>query len=918
MICLRPALFILLVAVPSLSARAEVAPEVFGGEGGSLQFAVGEKVICKLEPTMANTNWSFTSASAMTPPAGDSTPDSPFGFQFGADKPLSGNLRVTGKDGTVDAVWNFNVMVGRVDFEALVVASNFTVPQVVGGQWTADDATGTFPAQFTRAQLFTGDVSTLEITFPDKRNLKFAFPKPTFVVVQDNRQWGDASFTLRIGRGHGQMAAGESYSLEMGITTSGGLAYSRELPDFLKPVTLKADDQWVPLNDDLDIVPGSALDLSSMEFTDGPCGAKGRIMVTPDGHFVCADQPDKPKRFYGVNLCFEASYLSKDEVDRLLDRLVRLGYNAVRIHHYETVLTGWKPGFDWDPAKIDQLDYLMAGCAKRGIWITTDLFVSRPVSFRQIGLPGDGNVPMEEYKILVPVREAAYQDWTTFARKFLDRVNPYTGRRIADDPALAWISLINEGPVADRWKAARAIPEWTAAWNRWLAARYATRDELAAAIGDLAANEDPKQNTVALPESLNATTPRGRVGEVFVAASEAATYERMRDFLRNDIKCPALLTNMNNSGPGVMPLEETRSGYDYVDEHFYVDHPKFLQKPWNLPSFCSNDNPVAAGATGTSAIATIRLFNKPFTVTEFNYAGPSRFRGVGGVLTGAMAALQGWDGLWRFDYASGDKNIFAPGPMHYFDAVRDPLNQASERLAILLYLRGDVSVSPHWLPMVFRRKALDNPTEKMSLSPLQAAVWRTRVGGLVVDDPANDPDSSSIMPAPMQPGDTIRSETGEITIDPAGSVLTIDTPRSAGGYADAGQAIDSPKAGVRIDGLTTGATVFVNSLDDAPIKSSKRLLVTHLTDLQNTGERFGEGAHQTLLAWGGLPHLVRDGSATVHVTLADPASYSVWALSTGGKRLEKVETKVDLGQLVFTANVRGPDGARMLYEIAQR
>jgi len=921
--------------------RADVAPEVFGGEGGSLHFAAGEQVICTLEPTMADASWAFASAYAITPPAGASTPDSPFGFQFGADKALSGALRVTGKDGAVDATWNFNVMMGRVQFEALVVASNFTLPQLVGGQWTAGDATGTFPAHFTRAQLFTGEVSTLEITFPVKRNLKFTFPKPTFVVLQDNRQWGEGSFTLRIGRGHGQMAADESYSLEMGITTAGGLTYSRVLPDFMKAVTLEADDNWVPLKEDLDIVAGSALDLRSMGFTDGLCGAKGRIIATSDGHFACADQPDKPKRFYGINLCFGASYLSKDESNRLLDRLVRLGYNAVRIHHYEGLLTGGRPGFDWDKEKVDQLDYLMAGCAKRGIWMTTDLFVSRPVSYQQIGMPGDDRVPMNDYKILVRVYEPAYQDWATFARKFLDRVNPYTGKRVADDPALAWISLINEGPVSNEWNAAQKIPEWTVAWNRWLAARYATRDDLAAAIGDLGTNEDPKQNTVALPQYLNTTTPRSRVGEVFVAATEKSTYERMRDFLRNDIKCPALLTNMNDSGPDVVPLEGTRSDYDYVDEHFYVDHPQFLQKPWNLPSFCSNANPVAAGAPGSSAIATIRLYNKPFTVTEFNYAGPSRFRGVGGVLTGAMAALQDWDALWRFDYGADEQHLFVPGPLHYFDLVSDPLNQAADRLAVLLFLRGDVAVAPHRAELIVTRKMLEDPRAGQSLSSLQAAVWNMRVGGLVWSEP---PVAASDIPnhdtqTPIETGGAthpvadavpvdksnalpisqpLQSETGEITIDPADSVLTIDTPKSAGGYAEAGKTIESPKAGVRVDGLTTGATVFVNSLDDAPIKSSKRLLVTHLTDLQNTAARFGEGAHQTLLAWGGLPHLVRDGSATVHVTLADPASYSVWALSTGGKRLEKVETKVDAGQLVFTANVRGPDGARMLYEIAQQ
>ena len=40
-----------------------------------------------------------------------------------------------------------------------------------------------------------------------------------------------------------------------------------------------------------------------------------------------------------MNLCFGAQYLPKAEADRLADRLVRLGYNALRVHHYESELT---------------------------------------------------------------------------------------------------------------------------------------------------------------------------------------------------------------------------------------------------------------------------------------------------------------------------------------------------------------------------------------------------------------------------------------------------------------------------------------------------------------------------------------------------------------------------------------------------
>lgn len=54
------------------------------------------------------------------------------------------------------------------------------------------------------------------------------------------------------------------------------------------------------------------------------------------------------------------------------------------------------------------------------------------------------------------------------------------------------------------------------------------------------------------------------------------------------------------------------------------------------------------------------------------------------------------------------------------------------------------------------------------------------------------------------------------------------------------------------------------------------------------------------------------------VTLDHPQGMSVWALSVGGRRVEKVVSKVESGRLIFTASVKGAEGARMLYETAAK
>jgi hypothetical protein len=115
------------------------------------------------------------------------------------------------------------------------------------------------------------------------------------------------------------------------------------------------------------------------------------------------------------------------------------------------------------------------------------------------------------------------------------------------------------------------------------------------------------------------------------------------------------------------------------------------------------------------------------------------------------------------------------------------------------------------------------------------------------------------------------------------------------------------------------ATVWVSALDQEPITKSKRLLLTHLTDLQNTDIQYKEEERQTLLAWGKLPHLVRNGQALVRLRLDSPASFKAWVLSNSGKRLGLLPVIASNGILEFEAKVAGESssGAQLLYEIVR-
>src|SRR4029079_717327 len=140
--------------------------------------------------------------------------------------------------------------------------------------------------------------------------------------------------------------------------------------------------------------------------------------------------------------------------------------------------------------------------------------------------------------------------------------------------------MINEGTFGSFFKDIQTSPEWKQTWNRWLAKRYSDRQSLAAAWGKyLKESEDPASQTVALPEKLQADGLRARDCIAFLGDTEREMVGRMKSFLHDELGCKALVSN-SSSWTRFTTDQATRATYDYVDDHFYVDHPQFLQGSW--------------------------------------------------------------------------------------------------------------------------------------------------------------------------------------------------------------------------------------------------------------------------------------------------------------------------------------------------
>jgi hypothetical protein len=476
---------------------------------------------------------------------------------------------------------------------------------------------------------------------------------------------------------------------------------------------------------------------------------------------------------------------------------------------------------------------------------------------------------MDEYKALQLVSPAARANWREFAFNLMNSLNPYTGLRWKDDPAIAWIVPLNENTMGS---ATQNLP----------AASRALFDQAWQSAG----------NTGAWNFQTDA-------GARFGASLHAQAYAWMKQELRG-MGVKALLSDLNGWWDQKV-FSGNRADLDYVDNHNYWDHPIFLSQPWNLPSRGSNDGGMAVkdlGGAGLQAIALTRTQGKPFTVSEFQFTAPNRYRAEGGLLMGSIAARQDWDALFRFAWSHNSESIIAPARFDFFDLQSDPVGIATERAIVALFLRG------HMSPALEAGVLRVNPSSPGAAGRYSASMMNQLLTRRLFSSPASGGDGNLAVPGGPHPAE----------INPAAGLLTVNTPQTQGVFGPAGTTADLGALDVVLSG--SRQAVWATSLDDRPLTNSARILLTQITDVQNSGIRYSGPDRQIVESWGTLPHLVRAGSAEATLTCVNPSRLKVYRLDMAGNRIAELPVVRTATTISFTLQTVSPLGNTLYHEVA--
>ena len=643
-----------------------------------------------------------------------------------------------------------------------------------------------------------------------------------------------------------------------------------------------------------------------------PAGDKGFLFVGTDGHFYFSD--GTRARFWGINVAKDSVFQPHETIDRVCDLFARAGLNLVRLHHVDDVGGLLPPsrvglGQRLDPTALDRVDYWIAALKQRGIYVYIDLLDYRTFTEEE-GVPNAALLGRAAKPVAL-FNEKLINLQMEFARDLLMRhVNPYTGLRYRDDPAICLLEICDENSVVGSFSKWGKIPspyreELLRRWNFWLREQYGTTAALQQAWGTappaapalptpgvsyspggVGPTEKLENGTVALPGvSPDLVGYEVREPDVrrFAAGLEHDYLSQMVVFLRSiGVQTPITAVTEPDSPASLLAAADT---LDFITGNYYYAHPIYKDTyPPGVKGTFEVSNMISTYGPDTAArrLCGSRVHGKPLVIREWNACWPNPYRTAGLVEAAALAARQDLDAMILFSfYTQPETMTLSP-----FDLSRDPSLWGMVGLAGEVYRDPDLIASVPRVAVLWDKYAIyDKPRGAMAAEVFDASRfvvmenWFPRHQGEYADAYALvSPGAREMMPKDASAeayvtGDQMavlsanltallnqmKVRPGPLRYDARTGTLTL-TGRTIRGFAGhAPPELKSPDDALGLLGATPRMALLWLSQDGKSPTESRTWVAKLTTGAWNTGEQIrshynGNGMNvAALLAIGGAP-----------------------------------------------------------------
>lgn len=232
------------------------------------------------------------------------------------------------------------------------------------------------------------------------------------------------------------------------------------------------------------------------KFPSSPLTLADKVSVN-NGNFIVRGQP---YRFWGVNITSSAAFPSNSIAEKVSLHARKMGINLVRFHHIDNPWGGssgslMMPGQSTrtlNPTTLARLEYFIYQLKQNGIYTNMNLNVSRTFNTLD-GVAGADSLKdfAKGVTIFDPQLIALQKEYAT---QLLGHVNPYTNLKLAEDPCLAMVEMINENTIYGMWRdnqlknvnqggnlLFRHVKRLDSLWNAFLTTKYTTNANLLSA-----------------------------------------------------------------------------------------------------------------------------------------------------------------------------------------------------------------------------------------------------------------------------------------------------------------------------------------------------------------------------------------------------------------------------------------------------
>ena len=636
-------------------------------------------------------------------------------------------------------------------------------------------------------------------------------------------------------------------------------------------------------------------EIGMQDWIETPAGKHGRITRRRDDLYYNGE----PIKLWGINLCYSTCAPDRDLADKRAAFYPKYGINSVRLHKYAD-RTGWggiqsSDSFvEFDPDGLDRMDYQVAQLKKAGIYV----LLSAHFGSMKLGPADRQYVPyLDEFgefdgrnRISTPHSAVHYSPELQNVQirqmvNLLEHKNPYTGLTYADDPAVAFVEVINEQSILfftsmNPLKASPTLRRQVAGrFSDWLRDRYGSHAGLVDAWGDKAfdgfegdgfpavGEHLDKRNILPIgnpwywdPAQLNGSQSfrRRRLLDtmLFLYQQQCGFYDRYVQAVREAGYEGEVLGSNWQAGRALSHFYNLHSDWRVgaIDRHNYFGGGR-RRGPIN------NATMLSTAGTGTLSVGLQQAVDRPFMLSEWIHVFPNEWGVEGPALLGAYGyGLQGWDVSYMFqnrDAGGFSKQIgrdrwdvTAPQVLGIFPAVARQI------------LRGDVKESDLLAPLRVHVPSLaeckldfnDRTVQQHDVKTFDTdkvparALAVARCGVEFTDEFQKTP---AFDLAPYEQDGALVSSTGQLgwteaTNDKLGGYFTIDTPgtKAVVGFAS-GRRFEL--GNVTIASASPFAAVYVTAAEpDKTIETSDKLLITALGRARNTGMQFNQAGDELL------------------------------------------------------------------------